>query len=157
MGNYSAAPGETVTVSFTFDRAVSLAGLQFYFALEQNEQPDPITDQNSARGDLRRLKMLQQQNEALPSNPDDSVLGMFLARDARAFAYIFGESRSISIPAGSVLLSFQVTIPEDAAPGTVYRFKEGWDDDPGTYSKFVPDFADSYPFTIRCGSITVTG
>lgn len=152
MGNYTAAPGETVTIEWVVERDVSLNGLQFYFGIPDGYDLYQLRNDPELYSDLS-VSNINKEVDVQTNSTEDLI-------PFRTISLVFAQANPIDIPAGTVLLRMSIKIPETTEPGTVYRFETAPNsndisnpDDP--HNKAINDI--EYPMNVVCGTITVTG
>ena len=137
MPDYTARPGETVTAALYFGGKAPFAGIQFS-CICRADQPD---------APLPRIAL----------GVDDGMAGkyestMTFREEPGVFFAVWASSGDQPYAEGELFVRLRITVPEHAAPGTVYTFAAN----PASNAVCVDMHETEYPFELRFGTLTVT-
>lgn len=137
MQDQTVRAGETVTVPLKFMKDMGIAGMQLFLKLE-----------SPSGAELPKLS-------AEVSDENEVLLGAMLNYDEtdNVLAIIFATGRDFSIRENTALADITFRIPENAAAGTVYKFR--WYDEDANNSRVVNSADESLCLSAYFGTITV--
>lgn len=141
LPHLTAKPGETVTVNAVFTQDITAAGVQLGLTLLAPENA-PVPFVSAIDSEM-----------CLYLPPNEPVLNNMFT----SFYAAFGLNTNTRFPAGTAAVQLTVTVPEDAASGTVYIFEAIADDKFLCRFVTVDDSSDgsSTDMLVASGSITV--
>ena len=137
MPDQTVRAGETVTVPLKFMKDMGIAGMQLFLKLE-----------SPSGAELPKLS-------AEASDENEVLLGAMLNYDEtdNVLAITFATGRDFSIRENTALADITFRIPENAAAGTVYKFR--WYDEDASNSRIVNSADESLCLSAYFGTITV--
>ena len=137
MPDQTVRAGETVTVPLRFTKDMGIAGMQLFLKLE-----------SPSGAELPKLS-------AEASDENEVLLGAMLNYDEtdNVLAITFATGRDFSIRENTALADITFRIPENAAAGTVYKFR--WYDEDASNSRIVNTADESLCVSAYFGTITV--
>ena len=137
MPDQTVRAGETVTVPLRFTKDMGIAGIQLFLKLE-----------SPSGAELPKLS-------AEVSDENEVLLGATLNYDEadNVLAIVFATGRVFPIRGNTALADITLRIPENAAAGTVYKFR--WYDEDASNSRVVNYADESLCLSAYFGTITV--
>ncbi len=137
MPDQTVRAGETVTVPLRFTKDMGIAGIQLFLKLE-----------SPSGAELPKLS-------AEVSDENEVLLGATLNYDEtdNVLAIVFATGSDFPIRENTALADITLRIPENAAAGTVYKFR--WYDEDASNSRIVNSADESLCLSAYFGTITV--